>query len=211
MKGRSRHSRAASAGFTLLELLVGMGASGVLMASIVASSVALQRSFLWSANYSEQSNAQLRALDFVTRDVRRSRAVSVTTTDQWISLEIPDTYTSYDAQGNPTSALRNPVIVRGNPEYGDPALPIYVVYYLNGETLMRSQSVSASGVSTELVVASGIRSFRSELVGGGNLVRTTVTFRPRLRGDQASEDRTAMSATVAARPMRMKYEDSGIP
>ena len=211
MKGRSAHPRAAQAGFTLLELLVGMGASGVLMASIVASSVALQRSFFWSANYSEQSNAQLRALDFVTRDVRRSRSVSVTSTDQWITLEIPDTYTTYDAQGNPTSALRDPVIVRGNPEYGDPTLPIYVVYYLNGETLMRWQSVSASGAITEVVIASGIRSFRAELVGGGNLVRATVTFRPRLRADQASEDRTAMAATVAARPMRMKYADNAIP
>jgi hypothetical protein len=76
---------------------------------------------------------------------------------------------------------------------------------------MRWQFVSTSGATTETVIASGIRSFRSELVGGGNLVRATVTFRPRLRGTQASEDRTAMSATVAARPMRMKYEDSAIP
>lgn len=211
MRRHSSISRSRLTGFTLLELLVGMGASAVLMASIVASSVTLQRSFLWSANYSEQSNAQLRVLDFVTRDIRRARAVSIDSTAGTLTLELPDTYSTYDAQGNPTSAVITPTIVHGVPSYGAAGQSVVVTYYRNNEALMRSQYVTSSGITTDLLIANGIRSFQAGLVGGGNLVRSTVTFRPRLRGDNASENRTAMSATVAARPMRDKLETSGSP
>jgi prepilin-type N-terminal cleavage/methylation domain-containing protein len=209
MKGAPSFTRHTT-GFTLVEMLVSIAAAGALMASIVASSVALQRSFFWSANYSEQSLAQLRALDFVTRDVRRASGVYVLSMGQVLTLEIPDAYASYDAQGNPTSAPVSPTIIRGKPEYGDPTQPLVVTYYLNGATLLRQQFVSATAQNSELVVATGIRSFQTEIVGGGNLVKTRVTFRPRLRPD-TMEATTEMSALAAARPIRLKYEDAGIP
>ncbi len=209
MKGAHR-SLAFRAAFTLLEMLVSMAAAGALMASIVASSITLQRSFYWSANYSEQSQAQLRALDFITRDVRRASGVYVLNMGQVLTLEIPDTYSSYDAQGNPDSAPISPTIVRGRPEYGDPTQPLFVTYYLYGATLLRQQFVSTTAQNSELVIATGIRSFQTEIVGGGNLVRASVTFRPRLR-PESMEATTEMSALAAARPIRLKYEDAGIP
>lgn len=200
-----RHGRG---GFTLLEALVGLAASAALMASIVASSVTLQRSFFWSSDYSEQSLAELRALDFVTRDTRRARSVSIFSAGEVLSLELPDVYSSYDAQGNPTSPPITPAIVRGQPEYGNPLQPLLVTYYRDGDALIRQQHVTASAQNSELVIAGGIKSFQAELVGGGNLVRATVTFLPKFRQGEESQARTSMSATVAARPMRMKYDDS---
>jgi type II secretory pathway component PulJ len=196
-------------GFTLLEALVGLAAAATLMASIVASSVTLQRSFYWSTDYSDQSLAQLRALDFITRDVRGATSVSLFSSGEVITMELPDAFSSYDAQGNPTSAPVTPVIVRGQPQYGDPTQPIVVTYYLVGTSLRRHQMVPATAQVSELVIATRISSFRAQFVGGGNLVRSTVTFMPRLRNDPASEVNTAMSATVAARPMTLKYDDLG--
>ncbi len=203
-----RSRRLCRRGFTLVEALVGLAASASLMAAIVASSVTLQRSFFWSADYSAQSLAELRSLDFVTRDVRGARSVSIFSSGEVLALELPDAYTSYDAQGNPTSAPVTPVIVRGQPEYGDPTQPLLVTYYRDGDSLIRQLFVSASAQNSELVIATGIKSFQAQFVGGGNLVRTTVTFQPRYRQDAECEARTAMSATVASRPMRMKYDDS---
>jgi prepilin-type N-terminal cleavage/methylation domain-containing protein len=202
---------ASSRAFTLLEMLVGIAATGVLMAAIVGSSLTLQRSFYWSADYSAQSLAQLRALDFITRDTRGARSVGVLGTGTVLALEVPDLYSSYDAQGNPTSAPVNPTIVRGQAHYGDPAQPLLITYYLDGESLKRAQTVQATAQTNEHVIATGIRSFQVELLGGGNLVRATVTFLPKFRDSAASETATALSATVAARPMTMKYEDAGIP
>ncbi len=196
-------------GFTLVEAMVGLAASATLMATIVASSVTLQRSFYWSADYSEQSLAELRSLDFVTRDVRGARSVTILSSGEVLTFELPDAYSSYDTHGNPTSAPVTPAIVRGQPQYGDPANPLVITYYRDGDTLVRQQFVSATVQNSELVIARGIKSFQAQFLGGGNLVRATVTFQPKFREGPESEARTALSAIAAARPMRMKYDDRG--
>lgn len=205
---RAPSLHASQGAFTLMEAMIGIASAATVMAAIVASSVNLQRSFYWSADYSDQSLAQLRALDFVTRDIRRARGVSLYSSGEVVVLEIPDTYSSYDAQGNPTSTPVSPTIVRGEPQYGDPSEPLWITYYRSNDTLLRNQVVTATGQTTEVAVASGIKSFRSEFIGGGNLVRSTVTFLPRMQNDPDSELRTAMHATVASRPMIIKYDDA---
>jgi len=193
-------------GFTLVETLVGLAAAATLMATIVACSITLQRSFFWSADYAEQSLAQLRSLDFVTRDVRGARGVWIDGSGEFLTLELPATYASYDPQGNPTSAPVTPVIVRGQPQYGDPAQPVSIWYYRNGDSLIREQWMPAVGGWSVAAVATGIKSFQAQLVGAGNLVRMTVTFLPKLRDGQEHQNRTAMSATVAGRAMVLKWD-----
>ena len=201
----------ANCGFTLMEMLVGMASAASLMACVVGSSVALQRSFYWSTDYATESMAQLRAMDFFTRDVRGAKSVSTYGSGQVLVLEIPDAYSSYDAQGNPTSPLVNPTVLLGTPEYGDASLPVVVTYYMVGTSLRRQQVVQATGQTTELVIATGLSSFTVSFVGHGNLIRATVTFQPRLRQGAQSEAGTAVSATAAARPVKVKYADTGIP
>jgi hypothetical protein len=191
-------------------MMVGMASAGALMACIVASSVALQRSFYWSTDYATESVAQLRVMDFVTRDIRGAKSVSLLSGRHILALEIPDAYSGYDAQGNPTSAPVDPAVLHGAPEYGDKTLPLIVTYYMVGSSLCRQQIIQATGQVNELVIATGLSNFEAEFVGGGNLVRATVTFQPRFRSDAQSEARTAVSATVAARPARTKYEETAI-
>ena len=191
-------------GFTLFEMLVATAASTSLLATIMLSSVTLQRSFYWSSEYAVEANAQLRAVDYVTRDLRGAISVTIPTGGQILSMDVPDYYSSYDAQGNPTSAPVDPVVIRGMPEYGDPALPVSVTYFLNGDALLRQQIVQATGQTTSVVVARNLSDFTATLVGQGVAVRFDLTFARRNLSGSSGTPAGTVGATVAARGLRLK-------
>lgn len=191
--------------FTLIEMLVSMSAGAAILASVVYSSISLQRSFIWSSDYSADSIAQLRAVDYITRDIRGALTVTIPPGGQTLSLEMPDYYAAYDAQGNPTGVPVDPTIVNGVPQYGDPARPVAVTYFVSGTSLLRDQVVLASEQKTQVVVASGISDFALSFAGLSTVVKFSLTFTPKHRAaSAASTAGTTVSATVSARTIRFK-------
>jgi type II secretory pathway pseudopilin PulG len=130
---------------TLLELLVGVAIASAIFAVILTSGVAIYRSSSAADDYSYQTNEQLRAVDYISRDLRCALSVTIPPGGQTLSLTLPDTYSSYDSKGNPMSAPVGPTIVSAVPVYGNAAQPVAVTYYLSGGSLLRQQIVQSIG------------------------------------------------------------------
>jgi Tfp pilus assembly protein PilW len=62
----------ASTGFTLVEMMVSLGCGSLILAALMAGSVALQRSFAAVEGYSTTQGNQLRVLDYIAMDCRRA-------------------------------------------------------------------------------------------------------------------------------------------
>ena len=144
------------AAYTLLELMVGVTTASAIFAVILTSRVAIYRSCSAAEDYSHQSNDQLRAVDYLTRDLRSALSVTIPLSGQVLLLTMPDSYTSYDGAGIPTSMPVDPVIVDGVPVYGDATQPVTVTYSVSNGSLVREQFVPSSGQTTQLVVASEV-------------------------------------------------------
>ncbi len=65
--------------FTLSELLVAMGASSIVLAALLLSTISLTKTFRATELYSRAQSAQIRIIDSVAMDLRRSVKVGVTT------------------------------------------------------------------------------------------------------------------------------------
>ena len=156
-------------------------------------------------DYSFQANEQMRAVDYLSRDLRSALSVGIPTGGQTLTMTLPDCYTSYDAGGIPTSTPVDPVIVDGVPYYGDAAQPVVVSYYLSDGKLIRDQYVPTTSQGAQLVVATNISQFVSSFVPLNNSAKFTMTFAPQVhQGITALRPGARASATVAARMLRIK-------
>jgi Tfp pilus assembly protein PilW len=193
------------AGYTLVELLVGVAVSSAIFGTILTSGVAIYRSCMASDDYSYQANEQLRACDYITRDLRSALTVTIPAGGQTVALTLPDIYTSYDAKGNPLSAPVDPVITNGNPGYGDAAKPLSVTYYVSGSSLLRQQTVPATAQTTTKVVARDVSDFTLNFVPLSTVVNFSITFSPRKhQGANNLKPGTTVATSVATRMLRIK-------
>jgi hypothetical protein len=67
-----------AAAFTLMEMLVSMGASSIILGGLMLSSMAMQKSLTGSEKYAVAYSDQRRLIDFIGRDLRRSIGVEAT-------------------------------------------------------------------------------------------------------------------------------------
>ena len=191
--------------YTLLELLVGVTTASAIFAIILTSGVAIYRSCTAADDYSAQTNEQLRAIDYISRDLHS--AISVTTPVAGaLSLTLPDSYATYDDGGMPDAPPTDPVILHGVPIYGDASQPVSVNYFVNSKNaLIREQTVPSAGQTVRLVVASGVAGLAVSIEPRSPVVKFTITFMPRAhQGITALRPGVNASATVAARMLRIK-------
>ncbi len=184
--------------------MVGMTAASAIFGIILTSGVAIYRSCTAADDFSSKTVEQLRAVDYISRDLHS--AVSATIPGSaTLALTLPDCYASYDGEGIPTSVPVDPVIVNGVPVYGNAAQPVSVTYFLNGDALIREQTVAATAQTTRLVVATGVSAFTPGFVAASTVVKFSITFvsKPH-EGIAALQPPAIVSATVAARMLRTK-------
>ncbi len=62
--------------FTMLELMIAMGGSIIILGSLLAASIGLQKSFSASERYAETQIEERRLIDYIGRDLRRAVGVS---------------------------------------------------------------------------------------------------------------------------------------
>ena len=193
------HGRGA---YTLLELLVGVTIASAIFAVILTSGVAIYRSSCAADDYSYQTNEQLRAVDFISRDLRCAMSVTISPGGETLSVNLPDAYGSYDSKGNPTSAPVDPTIVSATPIYGNAAQPVVVTYYVRGGVLLRQQIVQSTGQTTQLVIARNVSDLQLNFVPLSTVVKFSLTFAPRHhQGVTALRSGTTVAATVATRTL----------
>lgn len=72
-----KHSRRAA--FTLVELLIAVGASGIVLGALAVATTGLAKSFDAMETYSRQQAASVRVMDAIAMDLRRATGVAITT------------------------------------------------------------------------------------------------------------------------------------
>jgi len=65
-------------GFTLAEMMIGLGASMLMMGGLLLAAVGLQKSLSQNETYAVRHSDQRRLIDYVARDLRRSVGVAAT-------------------------------------------------------------------------------------------------------------------------------------
>jgi prepilin-type N-terminal cleavage/methylation domain-containing protein len=82
--------RLTDQGFTLIEMLLAVSISSLIMAATIAASVCLQRSLGAVENYFSAHVQQVRIIDYLSRDVKRSYIVTASTDRQTVTCILPN-------------------------------------------------------------------------------------------------------------------------
>jgi prepilin-type N-terminal cleavage/methylation domain-containing protein len=141
------HRRRRKAGFTLTEVISGTAIASILLAALMAGSIAIHRSFAASERLARAKGDLLRVADYMARDLRN--ATSVNTTPQspsLLSLTVGDYYNQNGTASNPTDDVPNaPVLGRYGATYG--AAPLTVRYVRAGTRIGREVTRVEAGIS----------------------------------------------------------------
>ena len=78
-----------TSGFTLVELLVSMAASTIILTALFASAVSLNRAYSATDDYFTTHVQQIRIIDYLARDVKRSYSVTATNNGQTVTCIMP--------------------------------------------------------------------------------------------------------------------------
>jgi hypothetical protein len=192
--------RRSKAAFTLAETLVASAAASLVLGALITTSVALQKSFSAAVAYATAQGDQLRFSDYVALDCRRATNACAGTlingvctpppviingisTNNVLTLTIPDYYDSYDTNGNPypcpetspapspASHPKDPTLVNNAVTYG--GTPRTIRYYAQGNQFYREQN----GVAT--AIADNVAGFNITQQDLTSTVKCTITFTPK--------------------------------
>ena len=99
------YKQKATAGITLVEIMVALAILGIVLSMCYGSSVALQRGFAATTSWADARTNQLRVLDSLAVDLRNATATSFTTSADGLTntlpltLTIPMRYSAYETSG----------------------------------------------------------------------------------------------------------------
>jgi prepilin-type N-terminal cleavage/methylation domain-containing protein len=96
-------ARLPNQGFTFLEMMLAVSVGALMMAAILAAAVCLYRSFTAVNNYFASHLQQVRIMDYLSRDVKRSYIVTTSTDLQTVTCTIPN-YLVDNGSNQPTRA-----------------------------------------------------------------------------------------------------------
>src|SRR5437764_4994974 len=96
-------ARLQNEGFTLIEMMLAVSIGSLMLAAMLPASICLQRSFSAVYNYFASHVQQVRIIDFLSRDVRRSFIVTTSTDLQTVTCIIPN-YLVDNGSNQPTRA-----------------------------------------------------------------------------------------------------------
>lgn len=183
-----RALRAGVGAFTLVELLVGAGIAVTIFGSLLVASITLQRGFSAAADQSGAQRDQMRVVDYITRDLRRATAVTVTNNGSKLTVSIPD---HHDPSG---SGISVPTIsAEGLVAYGNP--PRTVSYFVEGATFLRIEE------GVEKVIANTVEQFQV-VQSSPSVVTFSIGFSPHFSWRRAGSAPATLSSTVFLRNAR---------
>jgi Tfp pilus assembly protein PilW len=164
MKILARKTRLA---FTLVEVMMSMGCGSLLLAAVVTSGVALQRSFAAVEGYSIAEADQLRVLDYIAMDCRR--ATSAVVANNTLTLTVPSYYKADNTPEDPSFTSGGAV------QYS--AGTVTIAYSQSGSNFVRS--VTRSGTTTTTAIATNVATFTVNPQDLTSSISCSITFSPR--------------------------------
>lgn len=148
-------------GYTLSETTIAMGIASFMLLALLTASIALQKSLKAVDNYFATQIQQIRIVEYLSRDVKRSYIVTSAGSPQKVTCTIPDYYISQG--GDPYAKRRDPTVTMN----------------ANGVTVDYrgvSDGVIVSGSSTLISATAGFTSadVGKTLIGAGIPSGTTI-------------------------------------
>jgi hypothetical protein len=95
-------------GYTLSETTIAMGIASFMLLALLTASIALQKSLNAVDNYFATQIQQIRIVEYLSRDVKRSYVVTSAGSPQKVTCAIPDYYISQG--GDPYAKRRDPTV-----------------------------------------------------------------------------------------------------
>jgi type II secretory pathway component PulJ len=128
--------------------MIGAAVASMMLAGLMAGSVALQRSFSASDRLSRAHADLLRVADYMARDIRNATSVNTTASSSVIlTLTVPD---YYDRRSTPTKlsddVAINPTLARTGVTYG--SNPVTIRYLRSGNRILREVRQIDGGAAT---------------------------------------------------------------
>jgi prepilin-type N-terminal cleavage/methylation domain-containing protein len=189
--------------FTLVEMMIALGLSGVALGAVLTSSISLQKSFNAVDNYFGTHMQQIRIVDYLSRDVKRGLIVTTSADLQTVTVTIPN----YLIQAGDPEAVANPLLV-GTPRtptilytpsgpqvnYGNTMST--VVYSINGLSILRTENgaVTTIASSTDQLVP---QTTDVDLANTA-YAKTTITFQPIFTSGGAAAERSGTTVYSTA-------------
>jgi prepilin-type N-terminal cleavage/methylation domain-containing protein len=134
-------ARLQNQGFTLIEMMLAVSIGSLMLAATVAASICLQRSFNAVDNYFSSHVQQVRIIDYLSRDVRRSYIVTTSSDLQTVTCTIPN-YLVDNGSNQPTRATPTLSLV------GNKVVANYQARTVNNVTTTQgSSAVSCPGLA----------------------------------------------------------------
>lgn len=186
--------RSSQRGWTLTELMMAMTISSVLIAGLLIAAYSLQRGFQASRHHIVAQSQQMRLMDYINLDLRRSLSVE-TLAGPVIKLTIPD---YYELDSNGDLQPRNPEITGSTIKYGPN--PVTIQYFQEGDNFIRQEG------SAKQVLASDVEDFDFvPLSSGDQYYKVSFTFVPRFQvGGRSGEDARSGTTTYTKTLLRNK-------
>ncbi len=206
-------------GFTLVEIMVGIGLGTIVLGAIITASLSLSRSFAAVDNFFSTHLQQVRIIDYLNRDVKRSTIAEISANAQTIYCWVPkyviepgDT----DATPDTINTRRTPTITKTGYGYqvdyypgtvqngpgGTSTNNSAVVYSINGQSILRTEDgvVTTIASSTDQLVD---QVTDVNLASSGYL-STVVSFLPIFTSNGAAMERagTTVYSTAYLRNLR---------
>lgn len=206
-------------GFTLVEIMVGVALGTIVLGAIIATSVSLNRTFAAVDNFFYTHLQQVRIIDYLNRDVKRSNISEISADAQTIYCWVP----KYVVQSGDSDATAGNIDTRRTPTITKTSYGYQVNYYPGtaqngpGGTSTNSSAVvySISGQSilrTEDGVVTTIASSTDQLVdqatdvnlASSGYLSTVVSFLPIFTSNNAAMERagTSVYSTAYLRNLR---------
>jgi hypothetical protein len=156
--------------FAVVEMLMGLACGSLILAAVVASGVALQRSSAAVEGYSFAEGDQLRVSDYIAMDSRRCYSASVSSNT--LTFTMPNFYDTSGNRVNPTFDSNGAI------QYGTVAGTTTISYSKDTSNFVRT--VTPAGQSaTSTIIARNVSSFTITPQDLTTNVTCSITFPPK--------------------------------
>ena len=178
-------------GFTLIELMFAVAVGTLMMAALVAAAVCLHRSFTAVDNYFASHVQQVRIMDYLSRDVKRSYIVTTSTDLQTVTCIIPN-YLVNNGSNQPTratptlslvgnkvvanyqaSTVNNVTITQGSTNLTCPGLALVSSHFSNSNV---GQSVVGTGIPPGTTIESVSSSSQATMSKAASTTNSSATL-----------------------------------
>ena len=178
-------------GFTLIELMFAVAVGTLMMAALVAAAVCLHRSFTAVDNYFASHVQQVRIMDYLSRDVKRSYIVTTSTDLQTVTCIIPnylvDNGSNQPTRATPTlslvgnkvvanyqaSTVNNVTITQGSTNLTCPGLALVSSHFSNSNV---GQSVVGTGIPPGTTIESVSSSSQATMSKAASTTNSSATL-----------------------------------